>query len=61
MDSKEAGSLLDNLIAAFNGRIAELQDLVIARNSEWKYQIFKLLCIFLAIILFDADVSLPRD
>ncbi|XP_038877293.1 spindle and kinetochore-associated protein 1 homolog [Benincasa hispida] len=32
MDSKEAGSLLDNLIAAFNGRIAELQDLVIARN-----------------------------
>ncbi|TYK30703.1 spindle and kinetochore-associated protein 1-like protein isoform X3 [Cucumis melo var. makuwa] len=32
MDSKEAGSLLDNLIVAFNGRIAELQDLVIARN-----------------------------
>ncbi|XP_022154349.1 spindle and kinetochore-associated protein 1 homolog [Momordica charantia] len=32
MDAKEAGSLLDNLIAAFNSRIAELQDLVIARN-----------------------------
>ncbi|KAG7025411.1 Spindle and kinetochore-associated protein 1-like protein [Cucurbita argyrosperma subsp. argyrosperma] len=32
MDLKEAGSLLNNLVAAFNGRIAELQDLVIARN-----------------------------
>jgi len=37
MDLKEAGSLLNNLVAAFNGRIAELQDLVIARNSERKY------------------------
>lgn len=32
MDLKEAGALLNNLVSAFNGRIVELQDLVIARN-----------------------------
>nr|GMD07520.1 spindle and kinetochore-associated protein 1 homolog [Ipomoea batatas] len=33
MDVKEAGTSLDSLISAFNARIAELQQLVIARNS----------------------------
>uniref|UniRef100_A0A5B7BJY6 SKA complex subunit 1 homolog n=1 Tax=Davidia involucrata TaxID=16924 RepID=A0A5B7BJY6_DAVIN len=32
MDVKEAGSSLDSLISSFNTRIAELQELVIARN-----------------------------
>nr|GMD59356.1 spindle and kinetochore-associated protein 1 homolog [Ipomoea batatas] len=32
MDVKEAGTSLDSLISAFNARIAELQQLVIARN-----------------------------
>ncbi|XP_052170510.1 spindle and kinetochore-associated protein 1 homolog [Diospyros lotus] len=32
MDVKEAGSALDSLISSFNTRIAELQELVIARN-----------------------------
>ncbi|XP_030489149.1 spindle and kinetochore-associated protein 1 homolog [Cannabis sativa] len=32
MDSKKAGASLDSLISAFNARIAELQELVIARN-----------------------------
>jgi hypothetical protein len=34
MDVKQAGSSLDSLISSFNTRIAELQELVIARNSE---------------------------
>lgn len=34
MDTKEAGSSLDSLISSFNTRIAELQELVIGRNSE---------------------------
>lgn len=34
MDLKQAGSSLDSLISSFNTRIAELQELVIARNSE---------------------------
>ncbi|KAK8654579.1 hypothetical protein V6N13_128538 [Hibiscus sabdariffa] len=34
MDPKQAGSSLDSLISSFNTRIAELQELVIARNSE---------------------------
>ncbi|GMI99076.1 hypothetical protein like AT3G60660 [Hibiscus trionum] len=32
MDPKQAGSSLDSLISSFNTRIAELQELVIARN-----------------------------
>ncbi|XVF73439.1 hypothetical protein PTKIN_Ptkin12aG0201900 [Pterospermum kingtungense] len=32
MDLKQAGSSLDSLISSFNTRIAELQELVIARN-----------------------------
>ena len=34
MESKKAGATLDSLISAFNARIAELQELVIARNSK---------------------------
>lgn len=34
MDVKKAGSSLDSLISSFNTRIADLQELVIARNSE---------------------------
>ncbi|KAL5571909.1 hypothetical protein UlMin_021506 [Ulmus minor] len=32
MDAKNAGSSLDSMVSAFNSRIAELQELVIARN-----------------------------
>lgn len=35
MDSKKAGSSLDSLISSFNARITQLQELVIARNSEF--------------------------
>ena len=31
--NQAAGSSLDSLISSFNTRIAELQDLVVARNS----------------------------
>lgn len=34
MEAKKAGSSLDDLMSSFNTRIAELQELVIARNSE---------------------------
>lgn len=34
MDLKKSGASLDSLITTFNTRIAELQELVIARNSE---------------------------
>ncbi|CAH2063346.1 unnamed protein product [Thlaspi arvense] len=34
MEGKQAGSSLDLLIASFNKRVGELQELVIARNSE---------------------------
>jgi len=34
MEGNQAGSSLDSLIASFNKRIGELQELVIARNSE---------------------------
>jgi hypothetical protein len=34
MEEKKAGSSLDELMSSFNIRIAELQELVVARNSE---------------------------
>nr|KAJ0213569.1 hypothetical protein LSAT_V11C400174580 [Lactuca sativa] len=34
MDVKQAGLSLDSLVSSFNTRIAELQDLVVARNSK---------------------------
>lgn len=34
MDPKDAGASLDSLISSFNARIVELQELVIARNSN---------------------------
>jgi hypothetical protein len=34
MEEKKAGSSLDDLMSSFNTRIAELQELVVARNSE---------------------------
>lgn len=34
MEAEKAGASLDSLIAGFNSRISELQELVIARNSK---------------------------
>ncbi|KAK8570478.1 hypothetical protein V6N13_003155 [Hibiscus sabdariffa] len=39
MDPKQAGSSLDSLISSFNTRIAELQELVIARNNKTACQL----------------------
>ena len=40
MDAKKAGGSLDSLVSAFNARIAELQELVIARNSMENFETF---------------------
>lgn len=40
MDGKKAGASLDSMVSIFNARIAELQELVIARNSQSELQIF---------------------
>jgi hypothetical protein len=34
MEAKKAGTSLESLMSSFNTRILELQDLVIARNSQ---------------------------
>ncbi|KAL5717341.1 hypothetical protein ACHQM5_010360 [Ranunculus cassubicifolius] len=42
MDLKQAGASLDSMISSFNARIAELQELVIARNMYPANNILKL-------------------
>lgn len=40
MDVTEAGSSLDSLVSSFNARIAEIQQLVVARNSKLSAPLF---------------------
>lgn len=64
MDLKQAGASLDSLISSFNARIAELQELVIARNSKLPQtsHIFffkiKMLLIFIFVSVYPAT-SIP--
>lgn len=55
MDAKKAGASLDSLMSAFNSRISELQNLVIARNSQSIWFLFSrfliLFCTYTSIFL----------
>ncbi|GMH22387.1 hypothetical protein Nepgr_024230 [Nepenthes gracilis] len=61
MEAKEAGSSLHSLVSSFNTRIAELQELVIARNMYPASSVADLSAIDAAVKAMELQVQAIRD
>ncbi|KAJ4727171.1 spindle and kinetochore-associated protein 1-like [Melia azedarach] len=61
MDAKKAGASLDSLISSFNTRIAELQDLVIARNMYPASSVPDLSAVDAAVKAMELQVQAIKD
>ncbi|KAG5231175.1 spindle and kinetochore-associated protein [Salix suchowensis] len=61
MDVKQAGSSLDSLISSFNTRIAELQELVIARNMYPASSVTDLKAVDAALKAMELQVQAIKD
>ncbi|OMP00645.1 hypothetical protein COLO4_12497 [Corchorus olitorius] len=61
MDLKQAGSSLDSLVSSFNTRIAELQELVIARNMYPASSVTDLSAIDAALKGMELQVQVIKD
>ncbi|KAH7577763.1 hypothetical protein JRO89_XS01G0296000 [Xanthoceras sorbifolium] len=61
MDVKRAGSSLDSLISSFNTRIAELQELVIARNMYPGSSVVDLSAVDAAVKAMELQVQAIKD
>ncbi|KAJ6675567.1 SPINDLE AND KINETOCHORE-ASSOCIATED PROTEIN 1 [Salix viminalis] len=61
MDVKQAGSSLDSLISSFNTRIAELQELVIARNMYPASSVTDLKAVDAALKTMELQVQAIKD
>ncbi|KAF8020452.1 hypothetical protein BT93_G1000 [Corymbia citriodora subsp. variegata] len=61
MEAKNAGASLDSVIAAFNARVAELQELVIARNMYPASSITDLSAVDAALRAMELQVQAIKD
>ncbi|XP_044503808.1 spindle and kinetochore-associated protein 1 homolog isoform X2 [Mangifera indica] len=61
MDTKKAGSSLDSLISSFNTRIAEMQELVIARNMYPASSVVDLSAVDAAVKTLELQIQAIKD
>ncbi|KAK7390179.1 hypothetical protein VNO78_25478 [Psophocarpus tetragonolobus] len=60
-ENKAAGASLDSLMASFNGRITQLQELVIARNMHPASSVADLLAVDAAVTAMELQVKAIKD
>ncbi|MQM04419.1 hypothetical protein Taro_037217 [Colocasia esculenta] len=61
MDLKDAGASLDSLIASFNARIVELQELVLARNMHPASSIPDLAAVDATLTMIESQIQSIKD